>query len=179
MAAIDIGAVEGYADIVNLNWTFILSKNPANLSGKITILDFGVQQAVTGLKVAIFQNVGGTNFTARDSQSLGNFAAGEHLNVACDLDVVAGDYIGLYNVTGYMGATVTGADGLWRLAGDQTACVNATFAWLGTYNHYLYGEGATTGWANIAKVSGVTSASIAKMNGVAVASIAKVNGVAV
>ncbi len=35
------------------------------------------------------------------------------------------------------------------------------------------------GWANIAKVSGVTSAAMGKMNGVAVAAIAKVRGVAV
>jgi hypothetical protein len=44
----------------------------------------------------------------------------------------------------------------------------------------LYGTGSTvTGWANIAKVNGVTSSSIAKVNGTAVASISKINGVAV
>ena len=35
------------------------------------------------------------------------------------------------------------------------------------------------GWANIAKVNGVSAAAIAKVNGVAVAAISKFNGVAV
>ncbi len=38
---------------------------------------------------------------------------------------------------------------------------------------------APAGWANIAKICGVTATDIAKVNGVAVADIAKVNGVAV
>jgi len=35
------------------------------------------------------------------------------------------------------------------------------------------------GWANIAKVNGVSAAAIAKVNGVAVAAISKFNGVTV
>ena len=38
---------------------------------------------------------------------------------------------------------------------------------------------AVAGWANIAKVNGVSAATIAKVNGVAVADISKFNGVAV
>jgi len=38
---------------------------------------------------------------------------------------------------------------------------------------------AVAGWANIAKVNGVSVATIAKVNGVAVADISKFNGVAV
>ena len=37
----------------------------------------------------------------------------------------------------------------------------------------------STGWANIAKVNGVTATDLAKVNGIAVADIAKINGVAV
>ena len=37
----------------------------------------------------------------------------------------------------------------------------------------------TGGWANIAKVNGVTAAAMAKLQGVAVAAIGKVSGVAV
>jgi len=38
---------------------------------------------------------------------------------------------------------------------------------------------AAEGWANIAKVNGVSAAAIAKVNGVAVAAISKFNGVTV
>jgi hypothetical protein len=56
-----------------------------------------------------------------------------------------------------------------------------------TTNTYLYEvmvfvaytPAAVTGWANIAKINGVTATDVAKINGVLVADIAKVNGVAV
>ena len=70
-------------------------------------------------------------------------------------------------------------DGL--IAGHTGSCTggdsknNNTFFVYQMYIEVTY----TSGWANIAKVTGVASADIAKVNGVAVASIAKVNGVAV
>lgn len=39
--------------------------------------------------------------------------------------------------------------------------------------------GGIAGWANIAKINGITASSIAKYLGIAVADIAKINGVAV
>jgi len=42
-----------------------------------------------------------------------------------------------------------------------------------------FGSEETNGWANIAKINGITNASVSKINGIAVASISKINGVAV
>ncbi|MGA2159969.1 MAG: hypothetical protein ABSG90_12220 [Dehalococcoidia bacterium] len=51
--------------------------------------------------------------------------------------------------------------------------------WSGSTAIKVWGDPAATGWANIAKVNGITSSGLAKVNGIAVASIAKINGVAV
>lgn len=175
MAAIDVGVKSTVNSAEATARTHVNRDNPANDSGKITTVDIRCFNDSTGIKVAIFENVGGNNLTARDAQLIGNLAAGLHEGIVVDLDVVAGDYIGAYFATGNPAVQTTTGAGVWYKNGDQTECVNTTFtAW--TSAPYLWGDGATTGWAN--KLNGVAGASIGKINGVAIADIAKVNGVA-
>lgn len=51
--------------------------------------------------------------------------------------------------------------------------------WATTEPSFAFGSETTEGWANIAKVCGVTATDLAKVDGIAVADIAKINGVAV
>ena len=174
MAAIDVGVKPSVDSADAAAKTWVNRDNPANLSGKITTIDITCFNDVTGLKVAIFENVGGNNLTARDVVVIGDLAAGLHEGIAVDLDVEAGDYIGYYVATGNGSCqTVTGS-GTWQLAGDHTECVDTTF---GTWTSvsYLWGDGAeAAGWSG--KISGVTNP--AKVMGVDVANIAKVKGIA-
>jgi hypothetical protein len=64
----------------------------------------------------------------------------------------------------------------WALG--QPVVTNDQYEWvLGQPYIVYYSE--EEGWANIAKVNGVTATDLAKVLGIAVADIAKVNGVAV
>lgn len=67
----------------------------------------------------------------------------------------------------------------WALG--QPVITNDQYEWaLGQpYIVYLSEETGETGWANIAKVNGITATDLAKIFGIAVADIAKINGVAV
>jgi len=145
MAAIDIG-IKVVSDSSRGSGTTRVNKdNPANLTGKITTIDIEVKSGgVTGLIVAIFENVGGNNLTARSAQLIGDLAEGLHEGISVDLDVVAGDYIGSYHVSGYLWGNGGAGAGEWYLDGDHTECVSETFsAW--TNVTYLWGDGAEPG----------------------------------
>ena len=168
LTAIDIGsaATVRTANLTN-NYTWVDKNNSANATGKITKLAFYTSAGLDGVEVATFYVVSGNNLSTRDTQSIGKVGGG-YQEVAVDLDVNIGDWIGVTYTSGYL--RQTGAFGAyWYVAGDKIPCTNQVFT-LGSTTFSLYGTGATLGWPH--KWNGVT---IGKLNG---AVISKWNGVA-
>ncbi|MBA7605663.1 hypothetical protein ES703_12797 [subsurface metagenome] len=128
MAVITIGAeiADGGQQFGN-DYTILNYNHPANGTGKITAVSIKYGTDATGVKVIIFEEVGANTFTARSSAALGDLAAGEHADIAVDLDVVAGDFIAFYQVTGNPRFIDNGHDGIYRKAGDQSAGVGVDF----------------------------------------------------
>lgn len=144
MALIDVGKIVGLTNNIGSTLTTVNKVNPVNLSGILSKISFHVAVAlVVGLKIGSFFVVGGDNLTCRAFQLLGDFGVGTHNDIACALAMEAGDYIGVYMLTGTPRGVNVGEPGVWYKAGDQTACVNEPFNWLANYAVYLYGEGAT------------------------------------
>ena len=110
------------------NATWILGSNPANATGKIATIEiFAVEdEDMTDVTVAIFTETSTNVFTARDSQLIGTVTGGSKNVFSVDLDVVEGDYIGLYWNYGRISYNDSDDD-YWVLAGDQTSCVDTTF----------------------------------------------------
>ena len=127
MAVIDIGNTGTGSDIFAFGGnTVIETKNSANLSGNIDTITLVVSLAMTGVIVATFSK-SGTTFTARDSESIGSLAAGTQ-TFSVDLNVVAGDYIGLYYATGrHLGRFSSG--GSHYRTGDNTNTSGSYNVW--------------------------------------------------
>lgn len=124
---IEIGVVvEQNASLISA-YTFINKSIPATGSGTITAVSFYVKTQVTGLVIAIFEEVSANHFTARSQHALGTKAAGIHTDVAVSMAVEAGDFIGYYYETGAMYNKSHSFEGVAFKAGDQTECVNTEF----------------------------------------------------
>lgn len=113
--------------------TEVDSNNAANGTGTITSIEIWTNTIIYGAKVATFYVVSGDNLTARDSeivqvdgQDAGVIPSGSKQTAIVNLNVVEGDFIGLYWTSGQLEATFL--EGVWALAGDQTACNDATFS---------------------------------------------------
>jgi hypothetical protein len=182
MTAIDVGnAAINRSAAAASSRTILDTFNPANADGKLTSVELWAATNLTGCKVGTFSG-SSTTWTSRDVETLGAVTAGSKQTFSgLDIDVMTNDIIGIYYASGTLERTAAGestGNFLYK-EGDQFGTGSQSYSVSATYGISLYGIGATTGWANIAKVNGVAAASIAKVNGVAVASIAKVNGVAV
>ena len=129
------------------NYTFIDLANPVDYTGKITnVAIYAVAgHNMTSVKVATFYSTGGNNYTARDvSADLGTVVGGSVQNFAVNLNVVAGDVIGIYfDAAGWIELSTSLGSGIVYLEGDQTACVDETFTLLANYAISLYGIGGT------------------------------------
>ena len=141
--AIDIGgAATDRGNNYGPNYTYVDKNNPANDTGTITTLQIWAQANMTGMIVAIFEEVLANKFTVRDSEAIGSVTAGTMQEFEVSLDVAAGDFIGLFFDTGQIEYDSSG-DGVWYSAGDNTSCVDLTFTLLGTRILSLYGIGTT------------------------------------
>ena len=117
--------------------TWVDKNNPANETGKITSIEI---YAVTGYgdllncEVGIFYVVSGNNLSTRSNVTLGTVTQGSKQTFTEDsesnpinMDVTAGDYIGLYwTGAGRIERAVSGA-GSWGVGGDNIPCTNVTF----------------------------------------------------
>ena len=143
MGVIDIGspAIDRniYCSPAN---TWIDENNAANATGTIDTIKI---YAVTGYNItnpyiATFYVVSGDNLTARDRVRLATITAGSEVTRTTDydgnpisLDVVTGDYIGIYISSGRIElSSDSGGGGLWYLSGDQTQCTDTTFTHVAT-----------------------------------------------
>jgi len=152
LTAIDVGsaAIDRASGLVGGS-TYILVDNPANLTGKITSLEIYLNtNPVTTPIIAIFTQVSPNVFTVRDHVHLANIPGDQKVVRTVDIDsnpislnVVAGDFIGFYHVTGGNWQTDLSGSGMWSLAGDQTGCVDTTFTFTNNRTISLYGTGET------------------------------------
>lgn len=137
-----------------VNYTIVDKVNPANDTGKITSVEMWFLSDATNVEVATFYVVSGDNLTVRDSVAIGNVTSGSKQTFPVDLDVVAGDYIGYFCLTGSLGRTNVNT-GYWALSGDNIPCTDTTFGFTATREMSLHGTGTTViGWDG--PFSGVT-----------------------
>jgi len=123
----------------------IVKGNPANASGKITLVKIYAHSAMTGVEVATFHQVSTNVFTTRDNATIGNISAGYSQHVV-SLNVEAGDYLGIHYTSGEMELTGTGQGevGIWKLNDvDAIPCTSTTFVFSADCTFSLYGTGVT------------------------------------
>lgn len=127
----------------------LINNNSANESGIITSVEIWCDNDLTNCEVAIFFNVSGNNFSTRDYEYIGAVEDDAKRTFSVDLDVEAGDYIGMYFTAGYIERDTSGCDGLWVKSGDSIPCTNITFTSYATSALSLYGTGTTdVGWGH-------------------------------
>jgi hypothetical protein len=145
--AIDIGYIDSaYSNNNTETYTWINQINPANASGKITLVSIYVLNGygdITSVEVATFYIVSGTNFTTRDSQNIGTLTQNGQRTATVDLDVEAGDYIGIKFLGGRIGNDPTTGYTCWYRSDDNIPCTNATFTVSANNSAAVYGTGAT------------------------------------
>lgn len=128
---IDIGTlVSGSAVVAYPNFTHINKSNPANATGKITRIEMYVYANLSNCKIATFYRPDPDNFpnnlSTRDTEFLGTVLSGKQI-LEVDLNVVEGDYIGIYFTAGYVCAVEPGYSGKWYLNEDKIPCTNQIF----------------------------------------------------
>ena len=106
-------------------YTQVDKKTPADGTGTITTVEVWLRASTTATIIAIFSESGGY-LTARDYESVGALSE-DYNSFSVNLDVVEGDYIGIYYEGGEVENTPGAATGIWYKAGDQTQCVGVGF----------------------------------------------------
>jgi len=145
---IDIGTlVSGSAVVGYPNITHVNKSNPANATGKITRIEMYAYANLSNCKVATFYRPDPAGFpnklSTRDTESIGTVISGSKQIFEVDLDVVEGDYIGIYFTAGYLCADQPGYDGRWYINEDKIPCINQTFEVSATSDTVsIYGTGS-------------------------------------
>ena len=99
--------------------TLIDAGNPANLTGRLTSVEFWTNITITDMQVGTFFNTGGNDYKCRDSQAVGVLVNGAKRTEAVDLEIEAGDLLGIYFTVGQIDADGGAGAGRWNLAGDH------------------------------------------------------------
>jgi len=129
------------------NITMISRDNPANETGTITIVEIWADEEMGGCEVATFFSTNGVILTTRDSEVVDNgngagvVLAGSKQTFTVDIDVQAGDMIGLYCSSGKISFDGSGSVGMYYQAGDKIPCETTVFIAEAGYRLSLYGEG--------------------------------------
>jgi len=108
------------------NSTLIVKERPVAYTGKITYIEIFAYQAMASVTVATFTQVGENVFTARDSEFIGDVGGDFKRPFGVDLNVVKGDFIGIFWDAGYIERDDKG-EGTWVKTGDQTSGSEVTF----------------------------------------------------
>lgn len=126
--SIYVGApvVYGINYFIASNRTYTSSAYPCNGSGKITSVEIWAFTSMTGCEVGIFRRISGNIFTTVDNVAIGNVASGAKRTFGVDLDILAGDYIGIYFATGQIRLNLPRFTN-WYKDGDNIPCTTTTF----------------------------------------------------
>ena len=139
-----MGSVPGNFDSNTSNLTTYIEKaNPATATGKITRVASRASTTLQGVKFGIFYVVSGTNLKCRDMVEVGTVGTDQTYYFDVDLDVVAGDYIGISWTSGALERNTTGGSGYFYAAGDHVIIDDeATYTdFTSPYKHAIYGTG--------------------------------------
>ena len=142
MSEILVGSPAIDADSTASVLTIVNKSQPANGTGKITTVEIWANAELSNCEVAIFRVVSGNNLSTVSTHTIGTVAAGSKQSFEVDLDVVEGDFIGMYYTAGTMERQTTLGDG-WYAAGDNIPCTNVTFTVFAGMTVSLYGKGET------------------------------------
>jgi hypothetical protein len=145
MALIDVGSLPtDRLSAVGIGATTTIDKdNPVNLNGKITEIQIWANTNLADVEVGIFTNEGVNVFSTRSWVALGAVVSGSLQSFPVSLDVVAGDYIGIYGTGGDIEKGNEGVE-YHRKAGDQIPCTSVDFgAAVAPRAISLYGTGLT------------------------------------
>lgn len=137
----DEGAGNGY--------TYIVDGNPANDSGTIDTIKFklGANVSSKTITVIIMEKVDTNDFTARDYETItgitGNSGDTITLSAPGDftaLNIVSGDYIGMWITDCTVARHNTPSYGWWYLGSDEKECTSTTFSYSAASDLSMYGE---------------------------------------
>jgi len=147
MANIYIGnpAID-WGGIAYPGYTYVTRVNPANATGKILSIELWVLAlGFKNCKIATFYEVGDNYLSTRDTEFIGDVPGDSTLQIInVNLNVAAGDYIGIYFENAFLSYWPASSEGKWILEGDQIPCTNVLFdlsEHSGLYS--LYGLGQT------------------------------------
>jgi hypothetical protein len=142
---IDVGSAAINRGSAKSTRTCIGKDNPANASGKITSVEIWAQANLSNVEVATFFVVSGNNLSTRDTHVIGSVTAGSKQTFSgLDIDVEAGDYIGIYFSGGFIENDISGHSGVWSdNGGDFIPCTDHTFSVLHGNAISLYGTGGS------------------------------------
>ena len=107
-------------------YTQVDKLTPADGTGTITTVEVYMRASATKGIIAIFSADGNT-LTAHDFEDVGALVVDYNI-VSVNLDVVEGNYIGIYYEGGEVENTPGTSTGIWYKAGNQTQCVDTGFA---------------------------------------------------
>ncbi|MBA7568986.1 hypothetical protein ES708_10723 [subsurface metagenome] len=164
-ADIDIGNPAIYrAGLLLSGYTFIDLNNPTDASGKITSVELYAYETLSNCEVATFYLVSGTNYSTRDYQAIGTVIAGSRQTFAVDLNVKAGDFIGLYFTAGKCSESLDlgGIRGRYT-SGDRIPCSNYNFATISERLISLYGTGVTAKIA-LTSTAAITASTVSTLS---------------
>ena len=135
------------SNVFGIDFTLINIEDIANESGTITSVEIWADSQIANCKVAIFYGSGAT-LSTRDYEVIGTVAAGSKQTFTVDLDVEAGDIIGMFYTSGGVERDVSGFAGVYYVNSDQIPCTDYTFSLLAGNAISLKGIGATVvvGW---------------------------------
>lgn len=142
--AIDIGSVAIDRALSSTFDTYVDKNNPANASGKITSIEVwfdGGYADATDVQIATFFVVSGNNLSTRDTEAIGTVTAGSKQTIPVDLDVMEGDYIGIYWMAPARIERDNVGVGYWSADGDQIPCTDYAFPFYASRTMSLYGTG--------------------------------------
>ncbi|MBE3143553.1 MAG: hypothetical protein IMZ61_06480, partial [Planctomycetes bacterium] len=136
MPNIDVGpGAANRATNTTTAYTYIDLANPANATGKVTLIELWFDTDATGVLVGSFAVNGGdpTKYTNRAYGTIGAVASGAKrtFNAPADFtefDVVTGDYLGVYMGTGLIDTDTLGGSGVYFKAGNQFGAGEQTYA---------------------------------------------------
>ncbi len=124
--------------------TYTLIANvAADGTGKITEIQLWAVTSLLGVEVATFYRAPPPNFWTRDTQTIGAVGAG-YQTFPVDLDVVEGDFLGIYFSEGQIERSWEGYEGIFSSPGDRIPCIDHFFTpWAGDAIS-LHGTGKTS-----------------------------------
>lgn len=127
------------------NYTLVNRVAAANKTGKITSVEVFTKSASIVARIGIFYLVSGNNLTTRAVYDPGivNWPANSKTIVPVDLDVVEGDFIGVW-ANGQIRVSTSGEAGVWFKAGLFMPCTDLTFGIFGAWGASVKGIGLSS-----------------------------------